>query len=60
MDVGGEAERLVRSYKRDLYPQPGGGTSGPALAREARPPLIEVRILDLLIWSVEAGRERKE
>lgn len=57
---GERALGLVRGYKRDLDRNRAAMRAlRQELARRGHP-LTEVRILDLLIWSVEADRERKE
>ena len=57
---GERALGLVRGYKRDLDRNRAAMRAlRQELARRGNP-LTEVRILDLLIWSVEADRERKE
>jgi hypothetical protein len=57
---GERALELVRGYKRDLDRNRAAMRAlRQDLARRGYP-LTEVRILDLLVWSVEADRERKE
>jgi Family of unknown function (DUF6308) len=57
---GERALGLVRGYKRELDRNRAALRAvRQELARRGYP-LTEVRILDLLIWSVEADRERKE
>ncbi len=52
---GERALELVRGYKRDLDRQPGGGANGRQELAQRNYGLTEVRILDLLIWSVEVA-----
>jgi hypothetical protein len=55
---GERAIALVRGYKRDLdLNRAAVSTLRNELARRNHA-LTEVRILDLLIWSVQAGRDR--